>query len=123
MGGAFAGLAQSARQKRKVFIEESLCQLFAETVRSHRKQGFGIPLAAWFRGPLADWSRELLLDTGSPLNRWFNRSAVEALIDEHNQGRADHGKRLYALSMLALWGNGLGKKLLRIRIETNAIQV
>jgi hypothetical protein len=49
-----------------------------------------------------------LLDKGSPLNQWFNRSAVESLIDEHKQARADHGKRLYALSMLALWGNGSG---------------
>ena len=91
----------------KYLLKKAFAGYLPETVRSHGKQGFGIPLAAWFRGPLADWSRGLLLDTGSPLNRWFNRPAVEALIDEHIQGRADHGKRLYALSMLALWGNGL----------------
>ncbi len=93
----------------KYLLKKAFAAYLPDSVRSHRKQGFGIPLAAWFRGPLADWSRELLLDSGSPLNQWFNRPAVEALIDEHSQRRADHGKRLYALSMLALWGVEEGK--------------
>ena len=95
-------------QSGKYLLKKAFAGYLPDSVRSHHKQGFGIPLAAWFRGPLADWSRGLLLDTSSSLNRWFNRPAVEALIDEHNQGREDHGKRLYALSMLALWGNGSG---------------
>jgi asparagine synthase (glutamine-hydrolysing) len=90
----------------KYLLKKAFAGYLPDPVRSHRKQGFGIPLGAWFRGPLAEWSRGLMLDTGSPLSRWFNPSAMEALLDEHQQRRADHGKRLYALSMLALWGNG-----------------
>ena len=89
----------------KYLLKKAFAGYLPDSVRSHRKQGFGIPLAAWFRGPLANWSREILLDTSSPLYRWFNRPALEALIEEHKQARADHGKRLYALSMLALWGS------------------
>ena len=74
-----------------------------EKVKAHRKQGFGIPLAAWFRGPLAEWSRTLLLEDQSPLREWFNEKEVLRLYTEHAQGQADHGKRLYALSMLAAW--------------------
>jgi len=88
----------------KHLLKKAFAGYLPDPVSSHRKQGFGIPLAAWFRGPLADWSRGILLDKGSPLNQWFNRTAVESLIDEHIQRRADHGKRLYALSMLAIWG-------------------
>lgn len=72
-------------------------------VLGHRKQGFGIPLTAWFRGPLAAWSRELLLGTGSPLLDWFRPQALRRYLDEHAAARTDHGKRLYALSMLAVW--------------------
>jgi asparagine synthase (glutamine-hydrolysing) len=74
-------------------------------VMAHRKQGFGIPLAAWFRGPLAAWSRELLLAAESPLRNWFQEAPLRRYLDEHVQGRTDHGKRLYALSMLAIWAS------------------
>ena len=90
----------------KYLLKKAFANDLPENVRSHGKQGFGIPLAAWFRGPLADWSRELLLGTESPLNDLFNQSALRNFMDEHTQARADHGKRLYALSMLALWMKG-----------------
>jgi len=85
----------------KYLLKKAFANYLPENVKSHGKQGFGIPLAAWFRGPLADWSRGLLL--GGTLSAWFNESALETLLDEHVQARADHGKRLYALTMLALW--------------------
>lgn len=87
----------------KYLLKKAFADYLPESVRSHRKQGFGIPLAAWFRGPLAEWSRALLLSEDSPLRDWFKGEAVLTLFDEHRQGRADHGKRLYALSMLAVW--------------------
>jgi asparagine synthase (glutamine-hydrolysing) len=90
----------------KYLLKKAFANYLPENVKSHAKQGFGIPLAAWFRGPLADWSRELLVGTESPLNDLFNQSALRNLINEHTQARTDHGKRLYALSMLALWMKG-----------------
>ena len=77
-------------------------------MKSHPKQGFGIPLAAWFRGPLLGWSRDLVLGAGSPLSEWFNLGVIETLFDEHTRGRADHGKRLYALTMLGIWAQEAG---------------
>ena len=90
----------------KYLLKKAFANDLPENVRSHGKQGFGIPLAAWFRGPLADWSRELLLGVEGPLRSLFNQPALQNLIIEHTQARADHGKRLYALSMLALWMKG-----------------
>ncbi|MCL4531123.1 MAG: asparagine synthase (glutamine-hydrolyzing) [Chloroflexi bacterium] len=90
----------------KYLLRKAFTKYLPENVKSHGKQGFGIPLAAWFRGPLVNWSRELLLGAESPLNSLFNPSALQNLIDEHTQARADHGKRLYTLSMLALWMKG-----------------
>lgn len=91
----------------KYLLKKAFAKYLPENVKSHGKQGFGIPLAAWFRGPLADWSRGLLLGRESPLSAWFNESVLQTLLDEHVQARADHGKRLYALAMLALWSKEL----------------
>ncbi len=90
-------------RRGKYLLKKAFAEYLPENVRTHGKQGFGIPLAAWFRGPLAEWSRGLLLGRGSPLGGWFNEPALKVLIDEHAQARADHGKRLYALTMLSLW--------------------
>jgi asparagine synthase (glutamine-hydrolysing) len=62
------------------------------------KRGFGVPLADWFRRELRELAGDVLL--ASPLLR---REAVETLLREHADGRADHGRRLWCLLMLELW--------------------
>jgi asparagine synthase (glutamine-hydrolysing) len=90
-------------RRGKYLLRRAFADALPPDVRSHRKQGFGIPLAAWFRGPLVDWSRDLLLAAESPLLEWFNPEPIRVLLDEHGRGQSDHGKRLYALSMCAVW--------------------
>jgi asparagine synthase (glutamine-hydrolysing) len=90
----------------KYLLKKAFAEYLPENVRKHRKQGFGIPVSAWFRGPLQDWSKELLVSKGSPLDRLFDRQMMTSLLEEHRAGRVDHGKRIYALSMLALWMKG-----------------
>ena len=91
----------------KYLLKKAFQSHLPENVRKHRKQGFGIPVSAWFRGPLYDWATDLLVANGNGLNRWFDRNAIKSLLVEHRAGRVDHGKRIYALSMLALWSQGL----------------
>ena len=90
----------------KYLLKKAFADYLPENVRKHRKQGFGIPISAWFRGPLRDWSKELLLSNGNSLDRWFDRQMMTSLLEEHRAGRMDHGKRIYALVMLALWMKG-----------------
>jgi asparagine synthase (glutamine-hydrolysing) len=93
-------------RKGKYLLKKAFADYLPENVRRHRKQGFGIPLSAWFRGPLYDWSKELLTANGSSVNQWFDRKMITSLLEEHRAGRVDHGKRIYALTMLALWAKG-----------------
>jgi len=46
------------------------------------------------------------VSNGSSLNQWFDCNTMTSMIDEHCTGRVDHGKRIYALTMLALWARG-----------------
>jgi hypothetical protein len=59
-------------------------------------------MAAWLRGDLREYSRELLLDRASFSQQRFRPSAIEALLDEHSAG-ADNSQRIWALLMLELW--------------------
>ena len=94
------GLSLPARLKRgKLALRRAFADDLPPVVAARGKTGFGVPLAAWFRGELRDLAGDLLLgDRG-----WFERRAVERLLDEHRAGRADHGHRLWTLVMLELW--------------------
>jgi asparagine synthase (glutamine-hydrolysing) len=88
---------------RKAFQHELPSQ-----VQRRGKQGFGMPVGAWFRGPLADWAGDLLRERGSVLHSWFEPAVLDQLLSEHREGTSDHGKRLWALVVLALWAESAG---------------
>ena len=90
----------------KYLLKKAFAEELPESIKGRGKQGFGIPLSAWFRGPLREWTRELLVENGSMLNQWFDVKTMSSLLEEHNTRRMDHGKRIYALTMLALWMKG-----------------
>jgi asparagine synthase (glutamine-hydrolysing) len=93
------------RQGKRILIQAMADRLPA-ALRNRPKQGFGVPLAAWFRGPL----RALLWDhlTGGAFRqRGVARPRfVEALLREHQAGRRDNSHWLWGLLMLEMWFRG-----------------
>jgi asparagine synthase (glutamine-hydrolysing) len=87
----------------KYLLRKAFANKMPPTVGQRAKQGFGIPVGAWFRGPLAGWAEDALLTGDSVLNSWFNPVALKTILEEHCAGQQDHGKRIYALVMLSLW--------------------
>ena len=94
------GLSLPAKLKRgKLALRRAFADDLPPVVAGRGKAGFGVPLAAWFRTELRDLAHDVLLgDRG-----WFERSAVERLLADHESGRADNGHRLWTLVMLELW--------------------
>ena len=90
----------------KHLLKRAFAGYLPDEVLRHRKQGFGIPLSTWFRGPLAGWTKQALLGGNNSLGAWFNTDQIESMLIEHNSGRVDHGKRIWALVMLSLWLDG-----------------
>jgi asparagine synthase (glutamine-hydrolysing) len=72
-------------------------------IARRRKTGFGVPLARWFRGELRGFAHDVLLDPGTAARGQLRPAAVERLLREHVESRADHGHRLWCLLMLELW--------------------
>jgi len=63
------------------------------------KQGFVVPLASWFRGPLREQVRSTL--TG-PLIRetgWFNNRFIESALNNHTSGLRDYSRLIWSLLM------------------------
>jgi asparagine synthase (glutamine-hydrolysing) len=91
--------------QRKIALRGALRGWLPDEVLDGRKQGFELPVAGWLRSELAPFAREVLLDRASADRGWARPAAVEALIDEHVAGTADHGRRLWSLLALELWAH------------------
>jgi asparagine synthase (glutamine-hydrolysing) len=70
----------------------------------HRdKQGFGVPVARWFRQEMRQVAYEVLLDPQAVARGMFDGVAVKAMLDEHVSGQVNHWHRIWGLLMLELW--------------------
>lgn len=98
-----ASLPSSLKLKRgehKYILKKALEPHVPYDLLYRPKQGFGVPLSAWLRGPLLPtiqraMASSVLLDTG-----YFNAEALNGLVVAHASGRRDHTAVLWALLML-----------------------
>lgn len=67
------------------------------------KQGFGVPLAIWFRGPLRDFVHDHLLGGICCSRGIISRKFLEHLLQEHDTGRRNNYHWMWTLLMLELW--------------------
>ena len=86
----------------KYLLRRAFADRLPPHIADQPKRGFGLPVAGWFRGPLREFARDLLT-SGRLVRDIVRPEVVNALLDAHESGRADHGKRIFALVMLELW--------------------
>jgi asparagine synthase (glutamine-hydrolysing) len=67
------------------------------------KQGFGVPLDRWFRGPLEPMLPDVLLDPRALQRGYFREAVVRRLLDEHRRGVRGWHAELWSLLVLELW--------------------
>jgi asparagine synthase (glutamine-hydrolysing) len=83
----------------KLLLKKAMEPYLPHDLLYRRKMGFAVPLAAWLRGPLRQRLQDAvlgqrLLDTG-----WFERRALQQLVDAHLSGSHDHSSALWSLLM------------------------
>src|SRR5262249_30989668 len=66
--------------RTKHIFRAALRPWLPDSILERRKWGFGSPIGAWFRGPLKDLPRDVLLDRSTLARGWFREDAVRVLI-------------------------------------------
>jgi asparagine synthase (glutamine-hydrolysing) len=90
---------------KKHWYKRAVVPLIGEDLAYRKKQMFTVPIGEWFRHESHGWLRETL--AGSELlRRLFRPEPIEAMLDAHRDGRANHTRELRALAALALWDAG-----------------
>ncbi len=87
------------RGEGKHVFKQALAPYLPEEILHRPKQGFVVPLALWFRGPLHQRLREAL--TGPVLSETglFEATTIDRLLDQHRVGERDHSPILWMLAM------------------------
>ena len=67
------------------------------------KQGFGVPIGQWLRGPLRDWSEELLSEERLNSEGFFQPGPVRKAWDQHLSGTLDMGAYMWDILMFQSW--------------------
>ncbi len=88
----------------KYALKRALAGRLPREILTRRKQGFGVPIAQWLRGPL----RPLLEETLDParvrrIGLLDPGAASRRLVTEHVAGQRDHRKVLWSLLVFELW--------------------
>jgi asparagine synthase (glutamine-hydrolysing) len=91
------------RGQTKRLLKRAAASRLPASILSRPKKGFGIPVAAWLRGPLAPLMTHLLGRERLVKQGLFHPEEVARRIDEHQAGFRDHRKPLWTLLMFQLW--------------------
>jgi asparagine synthase (glutamine-hydrolysing) len=90
---------------KKRLLRRALAPLLPKEVVRGRKQGFSIPLAAWLRGPLEPFAREVLSPANVAAQGLLDPGTVSGLLDRHCAGQEDLSRQLWGLMSLTLWAD------------------
>jgi asparagine synthase (glutamine-hydrolysing) len=86
----------------KYLLKRAMRGILPDAIIDRPKHGFAVPLARWFRGELAGFTRDVLLSDTCRQRGLFEPKYVERLIRLHTRGR-DLDLQLWTLLSFELW--------------------
>ncbi len=89
--------------KTKRVLKHALAGLVPQEILARPKKGFGIPAAAWIRGPLRPLFEDLFSADSLRHSEVFDAAEARRMLDRHLSERANLRKPLWTLAMFLLW--------------------
>src|SRR3954447_16424413 len=101
-------LALETKQKvrgfsKKRLLRKAAAPLVPKEIIRGRKQGFSIPVAAWLRGDLGPFARDVLSPETIERQGYLDPGAVTRVLDEHLSGKEDLSRQIWGLLNFTLW--------------------
>jgi asparagine synthase (glutamine-hydrolysing) len=89
--------------RKKRLLRRAAEPLLPREIVHGRKRGFSIPAAAWLRGELEPFARDVLAADTLRRQGYFQPEAVTKVLDDHVAGREDLSRQLWGLLAFTLW--------------------
>tara|TARA_X000001036_G_C20485590_1_gene727597 strand:- start:191 stop:835 length:645 start_codon:yes stop_codon:yes gene_type:complete len=89
--------------KSKWLLRQLLHRYIPSQIIERPKMGFSIPIGQWLRGPLREWSQDLLSSEQLKKHDFFNNDVAQKYLNEHMMGHRNHQYKLWVLLMFQSW--------------------
>ena len=83
----------------KYILKRALESRLPHDILYRPKQGFAVPLASWFRGPLREKVRNALMGSLMRETGWFNSLFIKTALEKHISGLRDYSTLIWSLLM------------------------
>ncbi len=87
----------------KNVLRQAMKDIIPEAVLNRKKQGFSAPDENWYRGPNAEYVKDLLLGNNIASAAYINPEYVKKIMDEHINKRINHRLLLWSLMCFEWW--------------------
>ncbi|MBV8916023.1 MAG: hypothetical protein JOZ05_23665, partial [Acetobacteraceae bacterium] len=98
--GALPSELKLRGNRRKYILKQVARKHLPDRLVDRKKHGFAVPIGHLLRTLFRECCRDIILSRANPVALWFDRPALERLLEEHMSGRREHGKGLWALLVL-----------------------
>lgn len=85
-----------AGSEGKLVLKKAFEPMLPNEVLYRQKMGFAVPLAKWFRGPLNETAKDVLVGGRLADCGFFNSDALQRLYEEHTSGRRDWSAAIWS---------------------------
>jgi len=89
--------------KGKWLLHEILANRLPPGLMERPKQGFGVPIGSWLRGPLRDWAEGLLAPDRLEADSLLTAAPIRSAWERHISGRENLANQLWTILMLQAW--------------------
>ena len=88
---------------KKRLLRRAVAPLLPRSIVRAPKRGFSVPMAAWLRGELEPFARQVLAPETVARQGYFRSDQVSRLLDAHVAGREDLSRQIWGLMTFTLW--------------------
>ena len=87
----------------KWLLRQVLYKYVPRELLDRPKMGFGVPIAAWLRGPLRTWAGGLIEDTRLLREGYLEPEPIRRAWNDHQSGSIDNSHLLWGVLMFQAW--------------------
>ena len=87
----------------KVILRKILSKYLPKNIIDNQKSGFNAPIDQWLRGPLKEWSEDIIFSKNFKISPYFDHSKVTSLWKEHISERRNLYRPLWSILIFQSW--------------------